>query len=401
MSLDKHYDVIIVGGAMAGATLALALSDQTAGKIKVAVLEKQIAHQHKQSGFDARCIALSDGSCQRLTQINLPNGQTLWQQFQPIVTPIKKIHVSDKGHSGLTEFSAHEFDLSQLGGVIELQVAGKILLNAMQQYPHIDYFAPVDITNIEYDTNQVKISLKNDRTLSTKLLVGADGTQSLVANAAKISQKLVRQYNQTAIITNVLPQQAHQYRAFERFTDEGPLALLPMSNNLMSLVWCVQNPEKLMQCSETEFLVALQHRFGWRLGKLLQCGQRFAYPLNLYQAEQHIQPRIALIGNAAQTLHPIAGQGFNLGIRDVMQLAKLIATNYKTKQDIGDYQNLMPYERARQQDQQQIINLTDSLLSIFANNLLPLQIGRTLGLMALSQSHLLRQYFAKPTLGWQ
>ncbi|SPY32110.1 2-octaprenyl-6-methoxyphenol hydroxylase [Pasteurella canis] len=169
----------------------------------------------------------------------------------------------------------------------------------------------------------------------------------------------------------------------------------------MSLVWCVQNPEKLMQCSETEFLIALQHHFGWRLGKLLQCGQRFAYPLNLYQAEQHIQPRIALIGNAAQTLHPIAGQGFNLGIRDVMQLAKLVATNYKTKQDIGDYQNLMPYERARQQDQQQIINLTDSLLSIFANNLLPLQIGRTLGLMALSQSHLLRQYFAKPTLGWK
>ncbi|MDO5054657.1 MAG: 2-octaprenyl-6-methoxyphenyl hydroxylase [Pasteurella oralis] len=401
MSQETNYDVIIVGGAMTGATLALALSDQTAGKIKIAVLEKQVSHQHQQRGFDARCIALSDGSCQRLAQINLPTGQTLWQQFQPIITPIKKIHVSDKGHSGLTEFSAQEFHLSQLGAVIELQATGRILLNAIHQYPNINYFAPVDITQIEHDTEQVKISLKNDRTLSTKLLIGADGTQSLVASSVNISQNLVRQYHQTAIITNVLPQQVHQYRAFERFTDEGPLALLPMPNNLMSLVWCVQDPEPLIRCDEAQFLLALQHRFGWRLGKLLQCGQRFTYPLNLYQAEQHIQPRIALIGNAAQTLHPIAGQGFNLGIRDVMQLASLVATKYQQQQDIGTYQNLIPYAIERQQDQQQIINLTDGLLSIFANNLLPLQISRTLGLMALSQSRLLRQYFAKPTLGWK
>lgn len=150
----------------------------------------------------------------------------------------------------------------------------------------------------------------------------------MVAKAANIAQKVVREYRQTAIITNILVQQDHQYRAFERFTDEGPLALLPMQDNLMSLVWCVKDAQQLMTLNDQAFLSALQDRFGWRLGKLLQCGQRFTYPLNLYQAEQHIQPRIALIGNAAQTLHPIAGQGFNLGIRDVMTLADVVATHY-------------------------------------------------------------------------
>ncbi|MGY4676536.1 2-octaprenyl-6-methoxyphenyl hydroxylase [Pasteurella sp. P03HT] len=401
MRQKTDYDVIIVGGAMTGVTLALALSSQTAGRIKIAVLEKQQTQHHQQHGFDARCIALSDGSCRRFDQIRLPNRQTLWQCLHPIITPIKTIHVSDKGHSGLTQFKAEEFNLTQLGAVIELHLVGQILLDSLKHYPNVDYYAPVDITQITRHETQVKVTLKHDRTFTAQLLVGADGSQSLVANAAKISQYLLRDYQQTAIITNVLPQQPHQYRAFERFTDEGPLALLPMQHNLMSLVWCVHNPESLMQCSQQHFLTQLQDRFGWRLGKLQQCGHRASYPLHLYQAEQHIQHRIALIGNAAQTLHPIAGQGFNLGICDVMQLAKVVAKHYLQQDDIGHYQNLQQYERERQQDQQRMINLTDSLLSIFANNLLPFQLGRTLGLLALSQSSLLRQHFAKPTLGWK
>ncbi|MGC6247699.1 2-octaprenyl-6-methoxyphenyl hydroxylase [Bisgaard Taxon 45] len=395
-----NYDVIIVGGAMTGSSLALALSSKTAGKMNIAVLEKQRTHHHQQSGFDARCIALSDGSCKRFAQIHLPQSPHLWARLKPISTPIHKIHVSDKGHSGLLEFSAQEFKLPQLGAVIELAQAGQILLNAIQEYANIDYLAPAEIEQITRNENTVAIKLKNQRTLCSQLLVGADGTQSLVAKAANIAQKTVREYAQTAIITNVLVQQDHQSRAFERFTDEGPLALLPMQDNLMSLVWCVKDAQSLMALDDTAFLSALQDRFGWRLGKLLQCGQRYTYPLNLYQAEHHIQSRIALIGNAAQTLHPIAGQGFNLGIRDVMTLADTVATHYLQQKDIGLYTHLQVYEQQRQSDQQQIMTLTDDLLSIFANNLLPLQFGRTLGLMTLSQSSLLRQHFAKLALGW-
>lgn len=394
------YDVVIIGGAMAGATLALALSAKTQGQMRIAIVEKQAPQQHQQSGFDARCIALSDGSCQRLNRIQLPDKQRLLQKIQGIATPIKQIHVSDKGHSGIVEFSAHEFDLEALGAVVELQQMGQCLLQAMQQYPHLDYLAPQQVEQIEYLPSAVKIRLKNDRTLRAKLLVGADGSRSQVASAASIEQQLQREYGQTAIITNVQVQQPHQYRAFERFTDEGPLALLPMAGNLMSLVWCVKQPQALMSLDENAFLQQLQQRFGWRLGKLQQCGKRFAYPLNLYRAAQHIQPRTALVGNAAQTLHPVAGQGFNLGIRDLMALADVVADNFAAQQDIGDYALLQRYEEIRQADQQHIIQLTDSLVSVFANNLLPLQLARNLGLMALSQCRLAKQHFAKATLGW-
>lgn len=395
-----NYDIVIVGGAMTGTTLALALSAFTNGKMKIAVLERQPVKQHQQSGFDARCIALSDGSCQKFSRIILPDGQNLWQKIQPFSTHIEQIHVSDKGHSGIVEFSAREFHLQQLGAVIELQQVGQILLQAVEQSDNIDYLCPVEIAHIERLQDSLKISLKNDRTLTTPLLIGADGTKSEVASAVNISQEMLHDYGQTAIIANVQTQQPHQNRAFERFTMEGPLALLPMKDNLMSLVWCVRHADELLQADENSFLTRLQQQFGWRLGRFQRCGQRFAYPLTLSRAAQHVQARTVLIGNAAQTLHPIAGQGFNLGIRDVMTLANILSYAYLQQQEIGDDALLQQYENKRKADQKQMIQLTDGLLTIFANNLLPLQIGRNLGLMALAQSSMLRQYFAKPTLGW-
>ena len=395
-----NYDIVIVGGAMTGTTLALALSAFTNGKMKIAVLERQPVKQHRQSGFDARCIALSDGSCQKFARIILPDGQNLWQKIQPFSTHIEQIHVSDKGHSGIVEFSAREFHLQQLGAVIELQQVGQILLQAVEQSDNIDYLCPVEIAHIERLQDSVKISLKNDRTLTAQLLIGADGTRSEVASAVNISQEMLHDYGQTAIIANVQIQQPHQNRAFERFTTEGPLALLPMKDNLMSLVWCVRHADELLQADENSFLTRLQQQFGWRLGRFQRCGQRFAYPLTLSRAAQHVQARTVLIGNAAQTLHPIAGQGFNLGIRDVMTLANILSYAYLQQQEIGYDALLQQYENKRKADQKRMIQLTDGLLTIFANNLLPLQIGRNLGLMALAQSSMLRQYFAKPTLGW-
>ena len=395
-----NYDIVIVGGAMTGTTLALALSAFTNGKMKIAVLERQPVKQHRQSGFDARCIALSDGSCQKFARIILPDGQNLWQKIQPFSTHIEQIHVSDKGHSGIVEFSAREFHLQQLGAVIELQQVGQILLQAIEQTDNIDYLCPVEIAHIERSQDGVKISLKNDRTLTAQLLIGADGTKSEVASAVNISQEMLHDYGQTAIIANVQIQQPHQNRAFERFTTEGPLALLPMKDNLMSLVWCVRHADELLQADENAFLTRLQQQFGWRLGRFQRCDQRFAYPLTLSRAAQHVQARTVLIGNAAQTLHPIAGQGFNLGIRDVMTLANILSYAYLQQQEISDDALLQQYENKRKADQKQMIQLTDGLLTIFANNLLPLQIGRNLGLMALAQSSMLRQYFAKPTLGW-
>ncbi|MBN6067144.1 2-octaprenyl-6-methoxyphenyl hydroxylase [Aggregatibacter actinomycetemcomitans] len=395
-----NYDVVIVGGAMSGATLALALASQTQNQMKIAVIEKQMPQFHQQSGFDARHIALSAGSCQRLNDIRLANQQSLWQDIRPLTTPIKQIHISDKGHSGIVEFDAQEFHLDQLGATVALTQVGQHLLNAVGQYSHIDYLAPRSVQRLERYAEQVEITLDNNDVLTAKLVVGADGNHSAVSSAVGISQEILHQYGQTAIITNIEVQQPHDYRAFERFTAEGPIALLPVGEKRMSLVWCVHDAEPLMALDETAFLAQVQRTFGWRLGKLQRCGQRFCYPLILSRATQHIQERVALVGNAAQTLHPVAGQGFNLGIRDVTQLAKVVSDAFHAGADIGAYSVLQQYAQQRANDQQQMLRFTDNLVSIFANDFLPLQIARNLGLMTLAQSSMLRQAFAKPTLGW-
>lgn len=398
------YDVIIHGGAMTGATLALALANHSQRPLKIAVIERQVPNFHQQQGFDARCIALSQGTCQRFAQIPLSqtkdHNTNLWQAIQAFATPIKQIHVSDQGNAGILQFNAKEFHLEQLGAVVALHQVGKLLLEQIQQQGNIDYFCPDEIIEVTHLPQQIQVTLKSHQHLTAKLLVGADGVPSKVAQLSHIPQTILRDYQQTAIITNIQIQQDHQYRAFERFTSQGPIALLPLDQKRMTLVWCVKHIDDLLSLPEQAFLAKLQQAFGWRLGKLEQCGQRFAYPLKLVKAEQSIQPRVVLVGNAAQTLHPIAGQGFNLAIRDVLALSDAIQHNEKQGKDIGEYAQLLHYQQQRQQDQGNIINLTDSLVSIFANELLPMKIGRNLGLFTLAQSRLLRQHFAKLTLGW-
>lgn len=394
------YDVIIHGGGIAGTTLALAIA-QAQPQLRLAIIERQLPNNHQQGGFDARCIALSQGTCQRFDRIKLtPQGTSLWQKIEKFATPIKQIHVSDRGHAGLVQFNAQEFGLSTLGAVVELSQVGQLLLQQIAKLPQIHHFCPDEIVAIHTTEQAIKVELKSQNQLSAKLLVGADGTCSKVAQLTGISSQLLQDYQQTAIITNIQIQQDHQYRAFERFTAEGPIALLPLADKLMTLVWCVKQADELLTLNEQAFLTKLQQAFGWRLGKFLQAGKPIAYPLKLSKASQSIQPRVVLIGNAAQTLHPIAGQGFNLGIRDVLQLVENINQSITQKQDIGDFARLQDYKMQRQQDQQQIIHLTDGLVSIFANQLLPMEIGRNIGLFMLAQSSLLRQHFAKPTLGW-
>ncbi|MDG6895006.1 2-octaprenyl-6-methoxyphenyl hydroxylase [Volucribacter amazonae] len=389
---------------MTGATLALALANNPQYPLKIAVIERQPQNFHQQQGFDARCIALAQGSCQRFAQIPLSQSnqirQHLWQAIQSFATPIKQIHVSDKGKAGIVQFHAEEFHLDQLGAVVELHQVGKLLLEQIALQPHIDYFCPDEMVEIIPLPQHIQVTLKSQRILTAKLLVGADGVPSKVAQLSHIPQQTLRDYQQTAIITNIQTQQDHQYRAFERFTSQGPIALLPLGEKRMTLVWCVTQIDDLLSLSEQTFLAKLQQAFGWRLGKLEQCGQRFAYPLKLIKAEQYIQPRVVLVGNAAQTLHPIAGQGFNLAIRDILALSEYIQQQVKQGTDFGDYTQLQHYQQQRQQDQANIINLTDGLVSLFANDLLPMKIGRNFGLLALAQSCLLRQHFAKQTLGW-
>ncbi len=384
-----HYDVVIVGGAMAGATLALALDKMNQGSLSIAVIEAIEPSLEQHPGYDSRSIALSNGTVQLLKEIDL------WSDINSFSTAINYIHVSDRHHAGLTEITAKELNVESLGAVVELADVGRIYHNKLVNSPHITLFCPVSVAHIERELSVSKITLSTGELISTSLIVAADGAESTTCQFMGLECQN-DDFQQVAIIANVTTDIDPQGKAFERFTEHGPIALLPMSQGRSSLVWCVrpEQAQKILNYDDDVFLQHLQRAFGWRLGLLKKTGKRAHYPLWLRQQKQHISHRFAAIGNAAQTLHPIAGQGFNLGIRDVFSLADCITQANKIGNDIGEYAVLSTYQKRRQPDQLQTITMTAGLVSIFANNLFPMVIGRNIGLYAVGTF----RAFLKPLL---
>lgn len=384
--------VIIVGGGMAGATLALAISSLTQGRVSVALVEAQQPDNRAHPGFDARAIALAQGTCQQLDRIGI------WSALADCATAIDHVHVSDSGHSGCVNLRAHDYRVPALGHVIELHDAGQRLFALLQKAPGVTLHCPATVVDVVRTAESARVTLDNGQQLCAQLLVAADGSHSTLARACNI-QWQQQDYQQIAVIANVTTSELPAGRAFERFTRHGPLALLPMSQGRSSLVWChaKQDRQQVDSWDDARFLSELQRAFGWRLGKMCHVGQRHSYPLQLLTASRHVSHRLALVGNAAQTLHPIAGQGFNLGLRDVMSLAETIAL---AGSDPGDYGVLAQYQQRRRQDQQATIGVTDGLIRLFANRYGPLVVGRNLALMSMEYMPVVRDVFARRTLGW-
>ena len=387
--------MIIAGGGMAGATLALAVSRLTQGKLAVTLVEAQEPASRAHPGYDGRAIALAEGTSQQLAAINL------WPAIKECATPITHVHVSDRGHASFVSLDAEDYQIPALGHVVELHEIGQRLFKLLQKAPGVRVVCPAKVAKVERTQQQVSVLLDNGETLAAQLLVAADGSRSAVAASCGV-QIATQDYQQVAVIANVSTSQPHQGRAFERFTEHGPLALLPMSFGRSSLVWCHPLAQKAQidGWSDKQFLYELQRAFGWRLGRFTHVGRRHSYPLTLQSASQHVSHRLALVGNAAQTLHPIAGQGFNLGIRDVMTLAETTAAAWRAQQDIGSYGVLQQYQQRRQPDAAATIGITDSLVRLFANRYTPLVLGRNLGLMVMDSLPLARNLLAERTLGW-
>ncbi len=359
----KQFDVVIAGGAMAGMTLALALDKLSEGRLSIAVVEAyQVDHQ-THPGFDSRSIALSYGT------VNLLKSWSLWQDIEPVATAINDIHVSDRAHAGMTDISAPELGVNALGYVVELADVGRIYQQKADATDNITLFCPDSVASVERTQETVSITLASGELLTSKLLVAADGAISTCCSQVGIEMR-EHDFEQVAVIANICSEQSHGNRAFERFTEHGPLALLPMSDNRLSLVWCLppEFAQTVMSLDEEVFLQELQSAFGWRLGKLTKVGEKASYPLILRHREQNVSHRFAIVGNAAQTLHPIAGQGFNLGIRDVATLAEQIV---KSPQDAGQYGVLSSFRERRQSDRANTISLTSSMVHIFSNDLPP------------------------------
>ncbi|WP_246201073.1 2-octaprenyl-6-methoxyphenyl hydroxylase [Vibrio ziniensis] len=375
---------------MAGATLALALHQLSEGRVSVAVVEPfQVDHQ-QHPGFDARSIALSYGTIQILKRFGL------WRALQSVATPINHIHVSDRYHAGMTDITKQEVGVDALGYVVELADVGRIFSEKMANTASITLFCPQSIQHVARDINKVTAVLSSGEQIEAKLLVAADGAVSTCCEQVGLSLQ-EHDFEQVAIIANVVAVEDHQGRAFERFTSHGPIALLPMSDNRMSLVWCLppDKAEIVMAYDDNAFLNQLQSEFGWRLGKLVKTGARSAYPLVLRYRKQNISHRFAIVGNAAQSLHPIAGQGFNLGIRDVASLAEEIVHS----EDVGSYRLLTKFSHRRDDDRAATITLTSSLVHLFSNDWLALRIGRNLGLAAMDNIPMLKTPLLRRTLG--
>lgn len=403
--------VAIVGGGMSGATLALALNHLTAGQMKISLVEATSIDAQSHPGFDARAIALAEGTVRSLKRLNL------WDYFRPKATPIKQITVTDQHHFGRTDMSASDYHTAALGYVVELHQVGQSLWQAIKQTPAIDVYCPYEVSSYQKlnncltlqlsprDASQAPQALASVNLATTELtadlVIAADGGHSALAKLANIPRE-ISDYGQSAIIANVKTSEPHILQAFEHFTEQGPLALLPMSEERYSLVWCCHHDQLQHRLSldDDQFLAELQKAFGWRLGAFIQTGKRSAYPLRLNKTRSHITHRIAFVGNAAQTLHPIAGQGFNLGMRDLVAMAETISSAFKQGEDIGSQTVLMRYLKRRKADQRATIGLTNLLVKTFSNNQPHLVLGRNLALTAMQISKSLRDQVAHRTLGW-
>lgn len=390
----QETDVLIIGGGLVGASLAVALGQ--AG-LNVTVVDACPLSVDQQPNYDERSIALAQGSQCILSALGL------WQSLQDEVCPIHTIHVSDRGHFGFTRLHREQQGVPALGYVATARVLGKTLLDQLDRLPNVHTLAPAQLIDFQVLADGVSTRLMLEQQIlecKARLLVAADGAQSSVRDQLGIHSKR-RDYGQTAVIANVSSERDHGHVAYERFTDTGPMALLPMSRQRCALVWTVRSDQSddIMGLDDAQFLSRLQERFGYRLGRFVKVGQRHAYPLQLLQARESIRPRMALIGNAVHTLHPVAGQGFNLGLRDVAALAEVVTDARRKGLDIGDNSVLARYADWRQTDQRRAVAFTDSMVRLFGQSLPPVAWLRDAGMLALDICPPAKRWFGRLTMG--
>lgn len=389
--MSKHYDIVISGAGVVGLSLAIGLINQ--GVTSVALIEpNEVPNSADNKLDDARVIALAHGSFEFLTR--LIGCKTL-----DGATPIHRIHVSDRGHLGHCILDRQEYDVEQLGAVLNLHQLTRQLL-AHPNLNQVDWYQEGNIVSMIPSDSTMTIDLSDDSRFDTNLLVIAEGSQSPSREKLGISLQHTP-YSQHALVANVRVKQAHQHIAYERFTEHGPMALLPLDENLFSLVWTMPQDliAKRLALSDAEFIRAVQDEFGYRAGLFEQVGKRFQFPLNLMQPAQQVGHRWALMGNAMHTLHPIAGQGLNLGLRDVQDFFAVFEQQ-EAEPDLGEYALLRQFERQRAVDINRTVAMTDGLVKLYSNQYLPLVMGRNIGLAMMQFLPHLKVPLATQALGW-
>lgn len=398
---QSNYDIAIVGGGMVGISLALLLAAQT-NPWKILLIE---AHPYQRDtspdyrpSFDARSTALSWSSRQIYQNVGL------WNSIAQHACPIRQIHVSDRGHVGLARIDAREAGVDALGYVVENRWLGMQLLNALFER-NIDVLAPARVAGVQLLRNGVNVSVDGmGQGVHARLLVVADGANSETAQKLGIRSE-TRGYGQSAVIANVGLASPHDNIAYERFTDEGPLALLPLPDfegmPRAALVWTQKqsDTDNLLSSGDEDFLGCLRSRFGDRVGGFTQVGERFAYPLALILSGEQVRSNLAVLGNAAHSLHPVAGQGFNLSLRDAAQFAQVLDEASSEGDDFSSLQVLERYLLRQKTDQANTVLFSDSLPRLFGLKTPPIALARNVGLVVMDLLPPLRSRFARFGMG--
>ncbi len=402
----EHYDVVVIGAGMVGASFALALQSKLANKpvslLIVEAMQPEGSSSNTSPSFDDRSTALSFGSSKIL------QASDIWSKLADKVTPIEKIHVSDRGHFGTARLDSVEQKVDALGYVVENRCLGQVLNQSLLELKEIDFLCPANIELIEPVTTGMKLRIvasgEQKLSIDASLVVLADGGRSPICQqlGIKIDKE---QYQQQAIISNIAFEKPHQNVAYERFTETGPLAILPLTElageNRGALVWTINedDAESLMNLPEQEILPLLQERFGYRLGRITRIGKRSCFPLSLAVAREQIRPGLVLLGNVAHTLHPVAGQGFNLALRDTDSLAEVLAMAHSKKESVGSMTVLQRFLQQQSHDQDRTIGFSHYMIRLFSNDSSALVWARKFGLASIDILPLVKHSFAKAAMG--
>ncbi len=370
----REIDVAIVGGGMVGASLAVALIGTG---VRVLLIESVPFQSAVQPSFDARTSALGNASRRIFGALGI------WEVIAAEAAAIRSIHVSDAGRFGFARLEAHEQGIEAFGYVVANRALGAALWQKLSTAPELTLRVPASLTQLQIDSAGAALTVAGaagaPELFSARLVVAADGAHSQVRAAAGIEAD-VEDYGQVALVANVASDEPHAGRAFERFTPAGPLAVLPLHDGARVVIWACtpERAEQLLTLDEAGYLQQLQAVFGWRAGRFIRAGRRASYPLRLTRATAPVAARAVLIGNAAQALHPVAGQGFNLGLRDAAMLAEVIAA---THGDVGAAQPLQRFAEWRARDRSGVVHFTDGLVKLFGDTRPGAGLLRNLGLL--------------------
>ena len=401
---DNYYDLVIVGGGMVGASFCCAL-EQALGDTSLSILVIEAispnANTTKQSSFDARSTALSFGSRKFL------EGIDLWEELDDAVSAIHEIQVSDRGRLGCVEINRDEQGVEALGYVVENKRLGQVLNARLNESKKISLLCPALVSSVKATEKGMQLGLNHGDTetnVDASLVVLADGGKSPVCEQLGIAQSIER-YDQHALIANIVLEKPHQHVAFERFTDTGPLAVLPLQSidgkNRGSLIWTlsVEQAAQYRELNKEKLLPLLQERFGYKLGKILEIGEAFVYPLSLCIAKEQVRPGLALLGNVAHTLHSVAGQGLNLALRDTRALVDVLIDAKQQGLGLGEMNVLLEYVARQEADQATTTAFTHNITKLFSSNNEAKVWLRKFGLVAIELVPTLRRGLAERAMG--